>query len=1427
MKKYLKLFLIVVSIFVAYRCIPIASADDDPPAESPEGPVEFERLSTKKLDAYCPESGNPNLVSICGRVTQALASPEVLSDGSTAPDVTQVPVKGVSVYLYECDNSSRTCKRDGLLSHPFSSTSTNKDGLFHLLGRKLENTWEHKYPNPYTNNIDLVDDEVIIANQAKKSYLVFSCGGYFQGIHIIPSYMDLTEIVHEVHCPKEFLTADDEEFVYIPPLPQYDFIGGVKLAAHMGIDDTEGYYPTQKGEHIESHTDPQGNVIWDGLETAIQTHYDKYSYKKNQSVQVILKGGDPRFTKPDKDQGKVWAIANAANDQWWDFLDIIPSSTALKGKVPDLGAWYSEDCREQYEGTGWTDYCGATEEELYYGNNGITNEFLLPSIPPKQSLLYYRPLEIRNEISAYYQDQDDLAKYMSSMFQNCMGPVFKRIWEEGPDESNEIDYPDCELLKKCNSVINREGKVNSLTTGGIALAFMAPNALDELEYELIPDIPVCKIEGEDKPVTLKQIQRTGQLSCKKYNPDTGEGMRLCDNGAYWNSYFLTNLGHNNTVTQLTYAGENKEDSFTRRTTEEGELYKTGVDVNKDPFKKTGEGDGHFQTGGQGAVSGGGATESPNAPGGAIKTITTGSDIIVDFLNPPFMDEEDEKEISGGIPYYVSTRPVAWGQFSKTNDYPEQIITSGSHDSGVDIDGDGIREGGYLDPYAFSKEMECKSCAEEHYPEDYLKDVKDIVVQKGKEWGGSRTPFEGVFLTTAAETRNRTLKNVDVSDKWKDKLDSQLSVATGHSYIDWKLINIKREKKDLSDLLREFFTGIFKGSFFGDDNVTERKTFVDRNPVNMPSGRGDDKLGISDPPSITNSNQLNKSRDDEFKVQDELVAYGFKVNESNFTDLFPMPTEACGSEVWDAGCWGNDGGTGCYPWHSLNNESCKTFQPDGMYSRTCRIDTCKSGRITWTFDCTVDSNGNLNEPSNVTTKEDDYYDNQFRCTETTRNKCMETQKKYINGELPPDSPTCRQQGNGFVEIHTYDYCLVARAGPNECDGDILFDAEVQTYSQDIYDQDDDNSPESFVADKIPESGLILQKAFRDPFSEDFAYMPAAWVSVTSSLSETEPDVSLRKDFPGIGIGTSFLTRAQFGQPHPISSKKLEPMYIHCANSDLETEGTWDDGKSCDFATLPDPEVLELSNLENELENIVIEGGDTSCSLNIENISTCESLTIGNSESGEPLKFSETFKLVLNLAGIKFEVEPAAILLYMHKIGADKEYAHYWSEEGEKDLQKVAFPWYGAFPFCDDLEPVKQPPFDLKLTWFYEMFNTAAKPLDTTDSPKQVLNELFGREHTASRCNFIDSIFDLGGSFARSLVKIDVEKGPDGEDILIYTDIRCNEQKWDKYMKEALKKQYYQLEINWNDELKGTLKIINDDYEDLFPSSEYQAIWNACK
>lgn len=1365
MKKISKLFIVIFLIFLTGQTAKVS-------AERVEKTDPIERLSTKLLDENCPEPGDPNLFSVCGSVRQALPQQEVLLDGTTIPNVAQLPVKGVSVYLYECDNTSRTCKRDGLLVHPFSSTSTNEDGMFHLVGRKLENNWLYKYKNQYEYKdtpVDETDEEVNITNQSKKRYLVFKCGDYFQGIHIIPSYTNLTNIIHEVNCPKEYLMMGNE-FTYVPPLIQFDFIGGVKLANQMGIEP-DGYYPEQTAEHIDTN----GDDIYEGVRTAVQAYYEKYANERNQSVPIILKGGDPRFTMPLKDSPKwdaLQAIVNPLNN-----LPVIGGlfEGILEDLVPTKGAYWSKDCAVKYAGS-WSNLCkpGDYQEELYTNEDFATLP-LLPNIPPTYSIIYYRPLEIRNEISAYYQDYDDIAKYLGLMFSNCVGDVYKRKWGSTPYPDEKPTYPDCEDLKKCNMALNPNGNTNSLTANGPAQALMDPYALKTLQEEMIPDIPVCMIEGEEKPVLLSQIQRPDQYFCEKYDTATEKGMRLCDNGAYWNNYYLTNLGNNNNTLKWGLAAENEDDSYPWN------VEKDGSNLNANSFKAKEEGKGVPQAEGVAATAGSGDRAGNNSMKAALTITASGTgassvEALTNFIAQPFEDEKTKKEISDGIPYYVSSRPAAWGEFSKTNKNEEAVITSGSADQNI------------LDNYFFNNEMECEECGNQHYPGADLSG--QIKVEGGKE-GGSRTPTEGLYLTDPALNRIVGIHNMEgglkkIFQKWGyDTLDSAISISTGHSYIDWNMTKIKgADEIDISTKIKNLLNFIFNS------NQEEIKTFADRNPENL----------------------INTERE----TNNEVIAFGFEVNESNFKTLFPCPSPNDAHTMYPAGLWGKD--QKCYPWHK--EAKCNTARDSrdieicGGYkgSPTCRVDECIYSEYIEKYHC----NGIEDKPYDYKVVEKEGA--RRECSQAVFDSCYE--QGIATGSPFQRRATCVDKPEGdYSDRQIVDYCTVSEAGPNMCDGDILREAEVNVNSQAINETKDLNSLDAYNADEIPDSALELYKAFRDPYSTDLSPMPAAWVSVSSSLSETEPDVSLRKDWPGIGSGVNFLVRAQFGQPQVFGTHELEPMYIHCENDILGSKGEWDDKKTCGFETLPNPEVLDIKGLEKYYEDMETHPCD------LGNSSKCEELILGNSDSGKPLKFSKTFKLILNLAGNKFDVEPAAILAYMHRTGADKKYSYYWSEEGEDDLKKITLPWYGTFNFCDDLEPVAQPPYEWKLVWFSERLISNAL---NHQSPSNALNELApGRQRTASRCNFLDSTYTLASSIAENFRKYEIVNGQkvfDGQ-------ISCAEQNWGdekigNIMRESLGIQYNQVPMELYEKMEkaGSDKAFPANE---FSSMEYQEIWNACK
>jgi len=1356
MKNLLKSFFILLFVLSSFVYIQPSLAQTPKPVSV----TEIERSESEPIAKNCPDSGDRHLISICGNVRQAIPAEQILAGGDTAPHVSQVPVQGVSVYLYECDNSSPTCKRDGLLVHPFSSTSTNKDGNFHLVARKTENSWQMETEefDPKTNKVKTVSTTII--NQSKKRYLVFRCGFAFQGIHVIPSYIDLVNIVHEVNCQKSPYTF------YIPPLMQFDFIGGVKLAGNMGVSDP--YYPKQ--------------IQQDGTElnVAQQAFYEQYAGKTPVSSYVELDGADPRFTSPEQDppQTKEYGAKKAAlNSALKKGI-----FTSLDDFVPTMGAYWSLDCVEKYKGTKWEALCAnkdpkentkiKTYEKNLYESSSYTIQHLLPNIPPKYSILYYRPLEIRQEISAYYQDQDDLAKFMGLEFANCVGTTSKRAWLT--DYIKEKEFPDCDDLKKCNKTLNQSGWINSLTTGGPAQGLASPAQYKKLIEEIDTEIPVCLIEGNDVPVKLGEIQQPGE-SCQSFH-------KLCEDGSYWNNYFVTNLGQNNLSTKWGLGNENTEDSYFSSDTNE-RIYRAGSEGDGSPVKE-----------GASAIA---SSEREGIQSGwhvIIGQDSSAQENLTEFIAQPFKDADIKKQISDGSNYLVSTRPVAWGQFSDINDEEQMIVATAEDDKDV------------FDNYAMDMEMGYPKANDNHYPIDDLSGSSDP--KKGIE-GGTRTPTQGLYLTTASWNRVKALKSggaFNFNDKQLqnfDSLDSAISVATGHGYINWAWAEeIERDNMHFITFINNIFDKILD-ILTNSVDKKDNKSFADRTPSDI----------LEAPNSI-----------------DSLVATGFEVNEENFKKLFPLPCVKDGLDTCD---WGLD--QKCYPWNKLDlNESCGTYKdeptcrddsPNDGVSRTCRVDTCH--RIGTTKECSCirtwdPANQSYNYTIGSCGAPTSIRDIGYCASVEERLKCAQEQTTCYKEDNLDETNACLDKiyGNSFsyyddscnegsfaaypnsntapaTQTTFRPACVMSRAGPNVCDGDVERTSSLKVSSQAT---DEIDSIDKVNADAVPEAGLELYKSFRDPYTTELSPKPAAWVSVQSSISNVEPDLSQRKDVVGIGTGTSFMTRAQFGQPQVFGGgEDFEPLYIHCKNNDLETTGGWKygdieyivdlgngtaeirtesytdclnkcaakchwecddvdgtcdpkcfsscndpcktdcreqflgDGKECQFEDVPNPEVLEIETLEAalaDMDNQCISDFSESCQREFLGFDLKDS-KVSNYEKYGGL--SDTFKLIMNLAGSTFNLEPAAIMTYMKRImnNADVDYSYYWSVEGEEDLKKASLPWYGGFDFCDDLEPVAQHPYDWLLVWFSgEVTGGAGSALDAL-AP--------GRYKTASRCNFLDSTY----------------------------------------------------------------------------------------
>jgi len=122
----------------------------------------------------------------------------------------------------------------------------------------MDNNWDIVYRNAETGEPDTLP----AVTQSKKRYLIFKCGDIFEGIHVIPSYANLTNVIHEVACTN----VGEEGFEYIAPSMELDFVQEGKLANQMGID-LEGY-PEQAAYDPSSPTATSG-----ALHVAAQVYY--------------------------------------------------------------------------------------------------------------------------------------------------------------------------------------------------------------------------------------------------------------------------------------------------------------------------------------------------------------------------------------------------------------------------------------------------------------------------------------------------------------------------------------------------------------------------------------------------------------------------------------------------------------------------------------------------------------------------------------------------------------------------------------------------------------------------------------------------------------------------------------------------------------------------------------------------------------------------------------------------------------------------------------------------------------------------------------------------------------------------------------------------------------------------------------------------
>lgn len=220
------------------------------------------------LPAWCPPSTSPGLAVICGTVvTAGLHGVNTIQEPA-------VPVEGVLVAAYEENPLSPTGKLSGKLTNIFSSTTTNKIGLFRIAVRRVQP------PN-------------------LKVHLVFFCGSTVVNHLVIDSYHNMWGFSVMVDCKPSMMHQAAEftnpDAIAEPPFP-LDYAAAT--ASFLGCTNNP-YQDSAVG--LSTHEEPTINTI------VSEQNFDHRFTLNNVNIDVnwpilSLLGVGFQFTSP----GGLW-----------------------------------------------------------------------------------------------------------------------------------------------------------------------------------------------------------------------------------------------------------------------------------------------------------------------------------------------------------------------------------------------------------------------------------------------------------------------------------------------------------------------------------------------------------------------------------------------------------------------------------------------------------------------------------------------------------------------------------------------------------------------------------------------------------------------------------------------------------------------------------------------------------------------------------------------------------------------------------------------------------------------------------------------------------------------------------------------------------------------------------------------------------------
>ncbi|RJR26841.1 hypothetical protein C4561_03645 [candidate division WWE3 bacterium] len=1335
---------------------------------------------------WCPPPEHPGLSSVCGTVRGSQL--EVDGRGNYMPNL---PKEGITVAIYEENPltptgkvSDETINAEGALSNIFASTSTNSEGRYHIVMRK-------------------------VGPPMVRTHLVFLCGSTVVGHKELDSWHDYWEVNEQVNCP-------GTPAYTLPGFPQ----NYVDRSGFLGcFNDPVVDIPTG----LSKNEQPTVNNI--GREDNYDHRYNRNTFSfthpfPDPPVPPLSFESPGGLWEPDCllrknkylcNAGPANAAPPAPTSCDWNTL-----STQPQIDNRDTPLWYAgytvdgELCEDPY-----------TPMQEDDRRDYITRPFFMFIPKIATTTEGYRRFDIRVNLENYIADPLIPLQWMCKFWGCSAGApsepphVFLRKFMQ---DNTTLDLlPDCEELNKRNNAykIFRNPERNKQLNGGPFGGMASPS--DDLEnayYASLRDLsePICVTPTRDQtnPVRLCEIQptwspagvctvgtpgcndpefstRLNQTLSTATDPNVITGitnaLSLCTGDFVLGSeYFPTDAIFRNQASYTGMTSRTANDSQGNTATKKPVVHEAfdseDVSTHESGSRAVQDPGGRFK---------GNSALSPESVIN-LQMQVPGAESMTDPFTIPYADVKVDylDEVSWGmadfgtnqIPKCTIGNPFSYllntlAQESDTNFHPDNIYR-GNLDH---VEHRAVGTGTF-------------------YPSLDSKD-RDIAM-------GTRT-FIGYYWGVGFRELGvqSDLVNIALNTLWgRDVWDSILSIAGGDT-------NIHNFTFDIGAVLATGWDALATPEHIF-------KTFGDRDP----------------------------SQQTPFEKPYYEIEY--PVNEANFTTFFELPSIAAGDQLlptdWGPAhvCYAFDPPNPNVP----EGEVCGTYRedPDGI-SRTCRVDECiafwqvESQRC----ECTTSDGVNFNCDWEDPTWDIDFGD----CDVTERLECafeQETTPRSADGRLgggdpeapneiihdedpdvdpgnggthddyvgcynssggrcPYDPPSVEATHNctdsninwsncfdslgvwicgtitrGYTRTTTGDTkprCDMSVAGPLKggigCNATLTIGDVALRYSQqNPYDPGDTINPyykPQVNLDDMYISGVKLSLSFRAPYhpavkgskkatldarttnspmATEYAYTYGAeldtggWsdyaniaLIATPPVFDGDPTDDLAELFYHCDTIGSFTPIGANDPPAvQVASMNVLTTYdpeLGLAVTDTDGDGVADAalmGWQCPIDNEPVPPVAELSDVSNN------------CTVDAGTLASC-----GAAFPEVPDLLSETFRIVINNAATRFDIPAGALIAILANEGGFASVYHsLWADD--LTVQRWSLPYYGRMDVggpvtCIDMVWSAQGPYQFLKTSFDSFLAQSGAP---NESLCAALNEISpGRCLSASRCNFLDASY----------------------------------------------------------------------------------------